>query len=117
VTADAWRDLAAIAAFLIAGPLVAGALLGYIVDAALQLRALRSTGHVLDCLGLGGWPCDCRDSEPAPGRIGQREHDGGAPAAGLLVLPDAGPPPAWEGARVPGLRPPGRAEHPSSRGH
>jgi hypothetical protein len=91
-------------AMLLAGPLLAGLAIGIVVDAALQLRALRSTGHVRDCPGLRGWTCDCRDSEPAPGRIGTRDRDGAGAPAGLLVLPDAGSPAEGERARLPGLR-------------
>jgi hypothetical protein len=73
----------------LAGPLVAGVAFGVVVDAWLGMCDLR------------------RDFTPEPGTLGTR--DGTGAAAGLLVLPDAGPAPEGGGARLPGLRPAGRA--------
>lgn len=46
-------------ALLCALPLGAGALVGLIIDSALNLRDLRRTGHVSACSAPHGWTCSC----------------------------------------------------------
>jgi hypothetical protein len=50
-------DLAAVA-FLLLGPLIGGALIALVVDAWLNLRDLRRTGHVSAC-PAPAWRCTC----------------------------------------------------------
>lgn len=47
------------AVYLIAGTPIAGALLAVTVDAGLNLRDLRRTGHVSGCPAPHGWSCSC----------------------------------------------------------
>ena len=47
------------AAYLIVGTPVAGAVVGVIIDAALNVRDLNRTGHASACLAPSGWSCSC----------------------------------------------------------
>jgi len=47
------------AVYLIVGTTAAGVMLGGIVDAALNLRDIRRTGHASACLAPRGWSCSC----------------------------------------------------------
>lgn len=48
----------AVLAFLLLGPLIGGSLIALTVDAALNLRDLRRTGHVSAC-PAPTWSCLC----------------------------------------------------------
>ena len=55
------RDLPLVLGLFVLFPPLFGWAVAEVLVCLLQLRALRRTGHVLQCHGLRGWGCSCRD--------------------------------------------------------